>query len=708
MNVIKRIKSLLKEIIFTVIAFNLMVIISFNFINKIVYNNVVRNAEYYLETSAQILEQYLITHPTDVLNKFSIELKDMIYDGATTNDVQNYLNNLSRYIFHYQDSDIIYSELFGYFVTLEEYSVHLESFLWKRGDYNIYERPWFLNTKDTDGKIISTLNYFDIVNDNQTLIYSRELFDKNGVYLGMAGMRIPINFLENRILDLQLCTSGYGVLLSEELKFIIHPHDDFKEAILCCIDDNNRYFLINSDSGNIYNFIVNNYVSHRNEKSILFIKKLSNDWFLGISANRSLFYNDGLMLFLILGICGTIFALFLIFILMTIYDGKVKSDLKNYHKSLFLANLSHEIRTPINIIMGMSSMGITSCDVTKKDYCFEKINNASKHILELINDVLDLSKIEANKLELILGEFNYKNMIQKIHNLYKEKISEKQQEFNVITDENIPSALIGDELRLSQVIINLISNAIKFTPEKGKISLISKLLSKDNNICAIQISVIDSGIGLTSEQMGKLFKSYQQAEKDISNKFGGTGLGLSISKHIVEMMGGIIWVESEIEKGSSFIFIVKMKESNNTKIIENKLNPSIKLNLQNYCILLAEDIDINAEIINFLLEPTKVKLEVAKDGIEVIKMFSENPDRYDLILMDIQMPEMNGIDATRAIRSLDIEKAKTIPILAMTASALSSDIKDCISSGMNDHMGKPVEITEMYEKLKFYLEKKND
>ncbi|MCL2487757.1 MAG: ATP-binding protein, partial [Oscillospiraceae bacterium] len=237
-------------------------------------------------------------------------------------------------------------------------------------------------------------------------------------------------------------------------------------------------------------------------------------------------------------------------------------------KSDFLANMSHEIRTPMNAIIGMTAIGKSAFDVARKDYSFSKIEDASNHLLGVINDILDMSKIEAGRFDLSEEEFSFERMLQRVVNVVNYKVTEKRQRFKIYVDRDIPEFLVGDDQRLAQVITNIVGNAVKFTPEEGKIRIGTYFLSESDGICDIKITVSDTGIGISPEQQARLFKSFQQADSGTSRKFGGTGLGLVISKSIVELMGGEIWVESELGKGSTFAFTVRVKRS---EIDEQKL-----------------------------------------------------------------------------------------------------------------------------------------
>ena len=512
----------------------------------------------------------------------------------------------------------------------------------------------------------------------------------------------------------------------------------------------------------------------------------------------------------------------------------------NHAKSQFLSNMSHEIRTPINAIVGMTSIGKSASTIEKKDYAFEKIEIASSHLLGVINDVLDMSKIEANKFELSIEEFDFERLIKKVVNVIIFKINEKGQDFKLKLDPDIPLRMLGDDLRLAQVIANLLSNAVKFTPESGKISLQTKFLGEEDGLCRIRCEVTDSGIGISPEQQQRLFTSFEQADSDTTRKFGGTGLGLAISRHIVELMQGSIWVESELGVGASFCFEVMLKRVQDDdrpkipllpmevirmlvvdddpdtleffKILAQQMNVPCDialgaeqaLNLTNngidydlcitdlrmpgmdgielakslkkkqktkpvtilmsaydwndierdakaagiddflmkplfasdvidcinkhfnvrsgvdqtsmdiehsesfagYRILLVEDVEINRVIVQSLLEPTEISIDCAVDGEEAVRIFRDDPDRFDMIFMDMQMPVMDGIEATQRIRALDISKAKEIKIVAMTANVFKEDIERCLAAGMNDHIGKPIDHKELLNKLRINLPKK--
>ena len=386
-------------------------------------------------------------------------------------------------------------------------------------------------------------------------------------------------------------------------------------------------------------------------------------------------------------------------------------------KGNFLSNMSHEMRTPMNAIIGMTQIGKSAKNIEKKDYAFEKIESASNHLLGVINDVLDMSKIEAGKFEITFVEFEFEKIIQKAINVIGFRIEEKHQNFSLHLDPSIPKVLSGDDQRLTQVITNLLTNAVKFTPEEGSIRLNANFVSEENGICIIKVEVIDSGIGITAEQQSRLFTSFEQAESSTSRKFGGTGLGLAISKRIVDLMGGSIWVESEPGKGSAFTFTVQLTHGTEKNIepgygqinsADGKTSADQAPSFRGCRLLLAEDVEINREIVISLLEPAEIEIDCAVNGAEAVEMFAAEPNRYDMIFMDMQMPQMDGLEATRHIRDIEskLETAnarKRIPIVAMTANVFKEDIQKCLDAGMDAHLGKPLDMNEILQILKRYL-----
>ncbi|MCL2154904.1 MAG: ATP-binding protein, partial [Leptospirales bacterium] len=345
----------------------------------------------------------------------------------------------------------------------------------------------------------------------------------------------------------------------------------------------------------------------------------------------------------------------------------------------------------------------------KTQYCLERISYASKHLLSLINDVLDISKIEAGRLELATDIFDIRAKLNLLMNIYLVRAEEKFIDLKMILSDDFPQYVNGDELRLSQVITNLLSNAIKFTPDNGKITL-SASLDKEQikGFKRLNISVTDTGIGIDMDNAQKLFKPFEQASSSTALKYGGTGLGLAITKKIIEAMDGEIGIKNIPSGGACFYFYIMIGEVEEPVGMDSLVNSeslTTTPDFSNFSVLLVEDIDINREIALAFLDDTHIQVDSAENGLKAVEAFENAPHKYDLILMDMQMPVMDGLEATRRIRAMDFSEAKQIPIIAMTANAFAEDIAECKNAGMNDHIGKPLDSQIFINKLMMYLKK---
>ena len=380
-------------------------------------------------------------------------------------------------------------------------------------------------------------------------------------------------------------------------------------------------------------------------------------------------------------------------------------------KSNFLANMSHEIRTPMNAIVGMTAIGKNAEDLDSKNHALNKIGDASSHLLGVINDILDMSKIEADKLELVPVEYDFEKMLQKVSTIIHFRSDEKQQTITLNIDKLIPRFIVGDDHRLAQVIANLLANAVKFTPEGGDIYLDAALSREADGICELLFTVSDSGIGISAEQQERLFGAFEQVGSGTSREYGGSGLGLAISKRIIELMGGRIWIDSELGKGSKFMFTVQAGlglknkdaagahgDTDKDAVIDKDAGLFAGKHL-----LIVEDVEINREIIISLLEDTELNIDCAENGKEALDMITNAPEKYDVVFMDLQMPQMGGIEATQHIRALPALQHKKLPIIAMTAHVFKEDIEDCLAAGMDNHLGKPLDVDRAMELLKKYI-----
>jgi signal transduction histidine kinase/CheY-like chemotaxis protein len=710
-------RSLYIQMLFIMLAFFVMIILSYVFSHNIVRAHLIDNTENVLTFGQAKLEADL-RGPRITLDFISEAVRDMIMEGGGIDELQDYFNKLAGYARDEYESNhgSNFNGFYGYFETIQDEPVFIDSLHRTLPDnFSPRTRPWYQAAVLAGNRIAVTYPYLNPDTGEISFAYTRRIYDDAGLPLGIVCLDVRINDTLEYIVETALAQRGYGLLLSQDLTVIAHPNREF--VGLNASNPRLSFSKFINELRDGQDISEQQIISYLGEPSIVFFRRLPNGFYIGLATPKGPYYQSVRTMTGVLTAFGILLAAGLIFILtkmIGIEAAKEKANLESIHKSAFLANMSHEIRTPMNAIIGMTAIGISSVDPGRMVYCLRKIDDASKHLLGIISDILDMSKIEANKFELSLAEFDFDKMIQRIINVVNFRLDEKRQKLEIDIDVAIPRLLFGDDQRLAQVITNLLGNAIKFTPEQGSISLMARLWDEKDSVCTILFIVKDTGIGISAEQQKKLFQSFQQADTDTTRKYGGTGLGLAISKNIVEMMCGSIWVESEIGKGSAFSFTVNLKR------IENKIeasgiepqkteepSPDITGIFAERRILLAEDMEINREIVMALLESTNIAIDYAENGEEAVGIFSKNPEKYDLILMDLQMPKMDGFEATRLIRAFETQlenNAPTqVPIVAMTANVFREDIDKCLKAGMNDHLGKPLNFDEVLEKLKRYM-----
>jgi CheY-like chemotaxis protein len=379
-----------------------------------------------------------------------------------------------------------------------------------------------------------------------------------------------------------------------------------------------------------------------------------------------------------------------------------RAETANHAKSDFLSNMSHDIRTPMNAIMGMTA--IASMHIDNKERvkdALDKISVSGKHLLGLINSVLDMSKIESGTVILEEKEFFLPDCIESLLALFQSQILEKKQDFQVKMEEIRHEKVVGDAERLQQIFVNILGNAVKFTPQGGKISLVirekpSSVAGRSCYECVFQ----DNGIGMKPEFIQKIFEPFSRAADSRTEGIEGYGLGMSIAVSIARLMGGDIRVESTVGKGSTFTVTVylKYREDDGEDFVEPKseLESFCKQDYTGKTVLLVEDNELNREVATEILETVGIRTEIATNGKEAVAILEEKPSgSYDIVLMDIQMPVMNGYQAAEKIRASQREDLRKIPIIAMTADAFAEDVKKAEKAGMNGHVAKPIDIAKL-------------
>jgi signal transduction histidine kinase/CheY-like chemotaxis protein/HPt (histidine-containing phosphotransfer) domain-containing protein len=704
----RAINSIYIQMFIIVIAFLIMGVSSFFFASSSEHKHLIKEAENTLAFSESEIAANLL-EPETFLGGYSESIRGMLIKGEAAYTLTAYMESITSYCFNNNDVMSGLVTTHGYFFTWGgKYITARKNILLE--DFLPENQVWYQKAMEAKEKIVISEPYKDIITGNYIITFSRCITDDNNNPLAIICIDIELNRIYKYAVSINLTNNSYGVLVGNDLNIIAHRETYFIGQKLYKVDSQIASLAKELEQGkNISERRIKNYM---NEDSIVYFIKIRYDWFLGIVIPVNEYYKSVNQMAAFLILLGSLLAWALCTMLYYLAQAKIKSDIRNQQKSNFLATMSHEIRTPLNAILGMTEIQMQKADhPPATSEAFLKINNSGNLLLNIINDILDLSKIEAGKLELVPVKYEVARLVNDIIQLNYIRYVSKPIEFVIKIDENIPSHLVGDDLRIKQILNNILSNAFKYT-DKGEVTLSvnTECVGRGGTVLVTLIfEVSDTGQGMTSEQINKLFDEYTRFNMEANRTTEGAGLGMTITRNLVELMYGKVSVKSEVGKGSTFTIRIPQRTDGKgisgvigKEVAENlslfKQNNSIQIKktqlIHEYMpygsVLIVDDVETNLYVAKGLMLPYGLNIDVATSGFEAIQKIKDGAI-YDVVFMDHMMPKMDGIEATKQLR----KTGYTRPIVALTANALTGQAEMFLNNGFDDFISKPIDIHQL-------------
>ena len=567
-------------------------------------------------------------------------------------------------------------------------------------------RPWYRTTERAANGMNISAPYLDARTGGYCVTFSRVVYGENDEFLGIFGIDFFLDKL-TQVLGESYTSTGYAFLVDSEGVILNHPNPAY-DGRGVSVEDTVYAEAYHSDGADLLRDHTGRFYSC--------LSRRTDSGFTVVAAQRwwSVYGGVALLLLALVALFALCVALIVSLINRLIHwqDGVnaqlVRSaelaESANRAKSQFLSRMSHEIRTPMNAIIGLDSIALRDPDISPhtRDE-LEKIGASARHLLTLINDILDMSRIESGRMELKEAEFSLRELLEQINVIAGGQCEDKGLRYECRVVGTPDERFVGDDLKLKQVLINILGNSVKFTERPGSVTFTVEEPERRDGRCLLRFTIADTGIGMDKAFLARLFDAFSQEDATTTNKYGGSGLGMAITKRLVDMMGGTILVESEKGVGSTFTVTVPLRFSEAEPPAETEAPPEEETpaaSVAGLHVLIAEDQEMNAEVLTDLLDMEGVTSEWAQNGKLAAELFAGTEERrFDAVLMDMRMPVMDGLEATRAIRRLDRADAKTVPIIALTANAFEEDVRACLDAGMNAHLSKPVDIDALVRTL---------
>jgi signal transduction histidine kinase/CheY-like chemotaxis protein len=697
-----------KQLAFVFAAFLAMVLVSYFYVSIVMRKQMDIHGRSEIRSYQAAMRFLLLAHE-DALQHAAAAVSAFIDRNSGPDELQRLLATWMNVFRRQEDIGDIFVSLYGYLD-----GNYVDGISWIPGKF-YYPRtaPWLQGALKQSG-VFHSKPYIDPRTGKAVSAISTVIFNKNGENRGVLALDYLLNPITEQVKTYKVSDTGYGILLDDSFNILTHPQEVNIGKRLDELPGYAKVYeaLKNWNDDDVLTDPINDDV-----KSIGFFGRLKNGWYLGVIAPTQYYYSEVFGVMPVIGTLGFVFALALCIILIRLSVDKMRSEEESRSKTSFLARVSHEIRTPLNAILGLSEIQLQNPLPEKTHADLEKIYSSGSSLLGIINDILDISKVEAGSFEIIPADYDLASFIHDVVQPNLIRLGTKNIAFVLSVDEAAPARLRGDELRLKQILNNLLSNAFKYT-EQGKISLAVTWERRDGD-GVLTFTVSDTGMGIRQEDMEKLFTEYAQLDSYANRNIEGTGLGLAITKRLVKLMGGTIKATSKYRVGSIFSVGIPQKLTDNPAIIgaETAINlgnlrfmeDRIGRNrdfVRSYMpygkVLVVDDVMTNLDVAKGLMAPYGLKVDCVPSGCEAIKKIRALKDdapageKYDVIFMDHMMPEMDGIETTRVIRGgIGTKYAQTVPIIALTANAISGYEEMFLAAGFDAFISKPIDIARL-------------
>ena len=675
-------RSLLSQLSLVFAAFLIMVLLGGYFSSRAVNKHIANYGDEVITAMAETVRTYLQGYEI-TLQDVAFVLEKLQAESAGADAIQDSLSQWSYWL--YTDDERFSDGLF-LFCVID--GVFISSSGWEYpDDYLPESRLWYTGAYMQNGGVFYSDPYVDAHTGEYVLTLSKLLFDEDHEPFGVIGLDVFLSSISEYINKMQLMNSGYGMMMDSNRRILVHPATELFGVQLEAVTGGVGYadmaeLLIAGKDVSAFNI-----TSVLGVKSVAFTKKIFNGWYIGLSLPSEVYYSEAGTMRFILSATGFVLALLLCGVLTFMHIAKNRSENASRIKSSFLANMSHEIRTPMNAVIGMTELlQHEQLSKRQRDYV-DSINSSAHSLLSLINDILDLSKIESGKLTLNPVNYEFYTLLDNINSMFQYVAQKKGLEFRFESVGETPDVLYGDDVRLRQVLTNLCGNAVKYT-DKGYVRLKVTTLGD-----MIIFEVRDTGMGIKKEAMPEIFNSFEQDKSEKNRNIVGTGLGLAISKTFVEMMDGSIMLESEEGQGTIVTVMIPLILGSEYGVKDNNwAQTELTICAPDAKVLLVDDNEFNLKVAHGMLGLFGIDANTAGSGKDAIDMVKNN--KYDIVFMDHMMPEMDGVEAVGEIRKLGGEH-KTLPIVALTANAVLGAKEMFLANGFNDFLSKPIELQEL-------------